>query len=308
MILQAAKGCVDPNYAYEVWKLATDYPFLRNIDNLKELPLTVEELWGQSKKIYFKMRQKQRKGEHFSKRKKDLPNAKLYSPSFLSICSFPKEDVAIEKFGGYLKQKSQRLLSEDKTRVLPFSASLEDGIDVRETIRHFYEKALYVKIEGKPQATLGSVCVIFDDDTTKFPWQTTWIGEHDQESDMAFFATHMRDNVVGPGISRCQYGGFMLSYPPCRLWDVWSDPDYAKCEKPSDVLLQASIDYTRQPVVVYVAKKPPSLFFKTYASRYGKKIAYIPIGGLSPNLLNQIRIFHVLEGKDVREIAGDYIF
>ncbi len=39
-----------------------------------------------------------------------------------------------------------------------------------------------------------------------YPWRTTWIGEHAQESDMAFYATDLRDNVVGPGISRCEYG------------------------------------------------------------------------------------------------------
>lgn len=313
MILQAARGCVDHNYAYEVWKLATAYPYLKNIDNLQELPLTVDELWGASKKVIFNLKQKQKKGLQFSKRKKDLPHTQFQPPASFAICSYPPEDLAIESFGAFLKQKSLKLINDENRRVLPFFTSLEDGIDVRESLRHFYEKKLYVKIQRKPPAALGSVCVIFDEDKSemakeKFPWKTTWIGENSQESDMAFFATEMHQNVVGPGISRCQYGGFMLSYPPRRLWDVWTDPDYERCGSKAEVLLLASIDYCLDPLIVYVAKTPPKQWLKSYASRFGKKIFYIPIGGLSPNQLNQIRIFHVLEGKDKREIAGDYIF
>src|SRR5262249_11468070 len=36
-ILTAAKSCVDHNYAYEVWVLATEYPYRRNVDGLQEL-------------------------------------------------------------------------------------------------------------------------------------------------------------------------------------------------------------------------------------------------------------------------------
>ena len=32
--------------------------------------------------------------------------------------------------------------------------------------------------------------------------------------------------MVGPGIVRATYGGFMLTGPRGRLFDVWEDPDY----------------------------------------------------------------------------------
>src|SRR5262249_53867712 len=147
------------------------------------------------------------------------------------------EDVAVEKFGDFLKKKGTQLLLEEGARTIPFMTSLEDGIDTKETIRHWYEKKLFVKTRGKPPGGVGSVVVIFDEDKgeepnmnpERYPWHTTWLGEHSQESDMAFYATHMADNIVGPGISRCEYGGFMMSYPPRRMLDVWSDPDYQFC-------------------------------------------------------------------------------
>jgi hypothetical protein len=125
---------------------------------------------------------------------------------------------------------------------------------------------------------------------------------------MSFYATDMADHVVGPGISRCEYGGFLMSYPPRRMFNIWMDPDYEECRTKAEVLLAAAIDYAVQPGVVYVASKPPRPFFKSFAKRFGKKLIYIPIGQLSPITLNKIRSFHVLDGHDKREIADEYIY
>lgn len=309
-ILAAAKGCADHNYAYEVWFLATHYPFRKNIDNLPELNLTVEQIWGHSKLIKFHLKQKRRKGYEFQLRRKDKSRLQFHPPSTFSICSYPPEDLVVEKFGDFLKKKGKLLLRDAASKTQPFSSSLEDGIDVRETIRHFSEKKLYVKTGGPPPGTASSVVMIFNADmeAEKYTWKTTWLGEHNQESDMAFYATPTSQNVVGPGISRCEYGGFMLSSPPCRLYDVWSDPDYEESLSPAETLLMAAIDYAIHPIVIYVAEKAPRAKIKSFANRFGKKIQYIPIKQLSPIMLNKIRTFHVLDGRSTREIAGDYIF
>ena len=59
--------------------------------------------------------------------------------------------------------------------------------------------------------------------------------------------------------------------------------------------------------VVYVAAKPPRTIFRSIAARLGRTIMYIPIGQLSPVSLKRIRVVHVLDGYDKREIARDYI-
>lgn len=314
-ILSASKGCVDHNYAYEVWALATEYPYRSNIDQLPEIDLSIEDVWGGSKFIRFHLKEKSRKNLSFQRRK-DKSKFNFHPPSMFSICSYPPEDVVIEKFGDFLKKKGTQLLREEAARTLPFSSSLEDGLDTKETIRHWHEKKLYVKVSGKPPGGVGSVVMIFDEDAIsednnqkeKFPWHTTWLGEHSQESDMAFYATPISSNVVGPGISRCEYGGFMMSYPPRRMFDIWSDPDYEDCHSKAETLLMAAIDYAVKPLIVYVASKPPRSSMKSFARRFGKKVVYIPIGQLSPVTLNKLRVFHVLDGRDKREIAGEYIF
>ncbi len=315
-ILTAAKGCVDHNYAYETWLLSTHYPYLKNIDNLPPLPLKVEEIWGHPKKILFHLKEKQRKGNEFQKRKKDSPHTPWKAPSPFSICSYPPEDQIIEKFGDFLKKKGRFLVSEENAKVIPFTTSLEEGIDTRETIRHFHTGKLYVKAKGRPPGPAGSVVIIFDEDLDeenrffeeKFPWLATWHGEHQQESDMAFYASSLKKQIVGPGISRCEYGGLMMSYPPRRMGDVWRDPDYTSCRSKAELLLMAAIDYSLQLIVVYVSEKGPRSKMKSFAARFGKKIVYLPIGQLSPLLLNKLRVFHVLDGHDKREIAGEYIF
>lgn len=315
-ILTAAKGCVDHNYAYEVWLLATTYPYLSNIDGLPELDLSIEEVWGRSKIIRFQMREPNRKKNTFTKRRKDRSTARFKPPGPFSICSYPPEDVIVENFGAFLRKKGTQLLMEEGARTVPFTTSLEDGIDTRETIRHWFERKLYVKASGKPPGGVGSVVIIFNSDIVdekegqqeKYPWKTTWLGEHAQESDMAFYGTDIHKNIVGPGISRCEYGGFMMSYPPRRMWDIWNDPDYETCQTKPEVLLMAAIDYAVKPIVVYVASEPPKSSLKTFAARFGKKIVYIPIGQLSPITINQLRVFHVLDGHETRGIADEYIF
>lgn len=315
-LLSAAKGCVDHNYAYETWELATAYPYRRNVDDLPEIDLSVEEVWGPSKIIRFHLKQPGRKGGSWEFRKrKQRSQYRFEPPGPFAICSYPPEDVKIEKFGEFLKKKGTQILTEEAARTIPFSTSLEDGIDTRETIRHWHEKKLFIKVSGKPPGGVGSVVVIFDDDSPeekrhfveKFSWRTTWLGEHSQESDMAFYATPMTQNVVGPGISRCEYGGFMMSYPPRRMHDVWSDPDYRECRTKAEVLVTAAIDYAVKPLVVYVAAKPPRTALKSFAKRFGKKLVYIPIGQLSPVTLNKLRVFHVLDGHSKRDIASEYI-
>lgn len=144
-ILSAAKGCVDHNYAYEVWELATEYPFLKNVDSLPEFDLSVEDVWGHSKHINFHLKAKNIKSSSTPKLRKDRSKIKFQPPGPFSICSYPPEDVVIEKFGEFLKKKGTQLLQEEAARTIPFTTSVEDGIDTRETIRHWHENRVLVK-------------------------------------------------------------------------------------------------------------------------------------------------------------------
>ena len=151
--------------------------------------------------------------------------------------------------------------------------------------------------------------IIFDEDRdNRYPYCLTWLGEHQNESDMAFYATDPFDNIVGPGIGRAEYGGLLLSLPSQRMMDVWTDFDYSFAESKPEKLLLAALDYTLERLVVYVASKPPRSTFQSIAGRLGRKIVYIPIGQLSPVALKKLRVMHVLDGHDKRAEAKDYVW
>jgi len=216
--------------------------------------------------------------------------------------------VIVEEFGRYLQRRGKRIVSEERAHSVPFTTSVLDGIDVRETIRHWTEKKIFVRELGRAPGDVGSTVVIFDPDEDRYPHCQTWIGEHDQESDMAFFCTEPTQGIVGPGICRVTYGGFLLSYPCRRMADVWSDPDYRLAESRAEVLLLAGLDYCAEQMVVHVAARPPRSVLRQLAGRIGLKILHIPIGTLSPTTVKRIRVMHILSGHDKRKIAKDYIW
>jgi hypothetical protein len=188
-----------------------------------------------------------------------------------------------------------------------------DGIDIRETIRNWHEQQLYVMERVPVKGKVGSVVLVFDQDPPdaqhreQYPWRMTWLGEQDDESDMAFYATPAGEDVMGPGISRCVYGGIMLTYPPMRVYDIWKDPFFQVAHSKPERLLLAAIDYSEERLIAYVAAKPPRSWCYTFAEKMNKKVIYIPIGQFSPVMLRKLQIFHVLDGYDVRTYAKDYI-
>lgn len=314
-ILAGARCCLDDNFAYAVFRLGSFFCWQRHESDLPTIRLRPEDLWSGSRQIRFRPRsQTRRKGLSplaFLKRKKQKqPGEWLDGFDSQSICSYPPEDLVIEDYGRFLKRKGTKQLSEEQSRVEPFSASMLDGIDMRETLRNLHEGRIYVRENQRLKGGVGGVVVIFDEDRSarRYPYLMTWLGEHAQESDMAFYATPPDDNIVGPGICRCEYGGFMLSYPPRRMLDVWSDGDYAFAKSKSEVLLLAALDYSPEKHVVYVASRPPRSYFRQIAARLGKKIVYIPLGSLSPVKLKRLRVFHVLYGHDKRDIARDFVW
>ncbi len=316
-LIVASRGAVDDNFAYEVWDLGSDYPWQEENPGLSVLRLRGEDLFLDQKQIRFHRQFKTMRRRLVPvpvKEKRKRRNPEKWKKAFggESICSYPPEDVAVEGYGHYLQKKALQIKREENIRIEPFSCSMQDGIDIRETIREWSSGKLYVRAERPFKGKVGSVVVIFDPDASKdgeenFPWCVTWLGEHSQESDMAFYGTPAGEVMDGPGISRCQYGGFMLSYPPLRVYDIWRDSFFNVARNKPERLLMAALDYSLEKHVVYLAADPPSGWCQSMAARLGKKILYLPLGTFSPVTLKKIRQFHVLDGHGVRRYARQYL-
>lgn len=318
-LIVASRGAVDDNFAYEVWDKGGEYPWQTDHPGLPVLRLTGEDLFLDQKRIRFHRQLKSLRRRLVpvpvqQRPRERYPGEWREASSGEAICSYPPEDVVVEGYGQYLKKKALEIKTQENTRISPFTVSMKDGLDLRETIRDWGARGrIYVREEQPFKGRVGSVAIIFDPDLPDaegkeaFPWCTTWLGEHDQESDMAFYSTPSGEVMDGPGISRCQYGGFMLSYPPLRVYDIWKDPFFQSARNKPERLLMAALDYSLERHVVYVAPTPPSGWCQSMAARLGKRIIYLPIGTFSPVTLKKIRQFHVLEGHPVRAYAHRYI-
>ena len=310
-----ARGVGDDNLAWEVFDVARCYPWQEESAELETARIDGEFLDLGIRKVRFRrrfFRVKQRLMSVPVRRRPatDDPGEWLRAFSGDSICSYPPEDVVVEDWGKHLKQKAVSILSAELSRSEPFTTSMLDGIDLRETLLKHHEGRIWVREQGREAGAAGSVVMVFDDDRdgSAFPYLMSWLGEHEQESDMALYATNPMQQVVGPGIMRATYGGFMLTYPPGRLYDVWRDPDYGAAASKPETLLMAAVDYSLDKLVVHVAAHPPSSRMRDYATAHGRRIVHIPLGSLSPVSLRKVRTVHILAGRDKREVAKDYLW
>lgn len=313
-LLIAGRGSINSHFCYRMWELGTFYPIQEARSELEIIELRAEDIFPLISKVRMNPHaplKPRNSVPRFLTRKDKQKQANKdknlrFDPD--SICSYPPEDIILEGYGNYLRTKGKNILSQERKRVKVFETSLLDGIDLRETIRNWHTGKLYVQEAGMVKGSVDSVVVIFDEDASNYPYTMTWLGEHEQESDMAFYATNPDERAVTSGIRKALYGGFMMSMPPGRLYDVFRDPAYTVALNHAERLLLAALDYSLEKFVVYAAPKPPRPFFQVLAGRYGKRILYISLKQLSPVMLQKIRSFHILANKSVRSSAKDFIW
>jgi len=312
----SARGLAGDEFAHHVWQRAVEYPWRDLEPGWETVRLRAEDLGRNRKTVrFFKPLRRTRPRlvplPSRPQRVEDYPGqwAEAWRAGG-GICSFPPEDLVIEGFGRDLARKALKRLAEANRRVEPFTCSLLDGVDFRETLRRICEERLYVFEERPIRGKVGAVVVVFDPDqgeAEKFPWKLTWLGEHQDESDMALYATRPGQDLIGPGISRCLYGGLVMTYPPLRMYDVWQDAYFDLARTKAERLLLAGADYSRERVVAYLAKSPPSPRVRSIVERMGRQVAFVPLGLFAPAYLNKLRVFHVLAGHETRARAADYI-
>jgi hypothetical protein len=224
-------------------------------------------------------------------------------------CSWPPEDVAIERFRTHTFEKAQQIIGQDLARVEKFTTSVQDGIDIRETLRNWHTGDLYVKIFPPNRGSLDGVVMLFDSpaDPRDYPYRITWQHEHNEESTLAFFATDYRRNVVGPGVAQATYGGCMMIFPPMHIGDIWREPFFDAADTMEERLLMACCFYSREKHVAILSAAPPGAAWRKIAKQFGKKLVHLPLGGFSASTVQQLRIVHVLNGHEVRSYAASFI-
>jgi hypothetical protein len=226
----------------------------------------------------------------------------------LGMCSHVPEDRRIESFNAHTRAKALRSLTEDYVKTEKFSTSVKDGVDIRETLRNWHTGAVYVREIPPARGAIDTVVIIFDDEhDERYPHQATWFAEHKEESTLTFYATDPFDDMIGPGIARCFYGGLSLLFPPRLTPNAFEITEHSGLARLSERLTYGSLLFSRERAIAYVAAKRPGIRLRTLAARAGKHIIWIPSGSFSGETLRALRRFHVLNGKEVRSWAARFI-
>ena len=224
-------------------------------------------------------------------------------------CSWPPEDKLIEDFRTHVADAANQIIGADLARTEKFTTSVKDGIDIRDTLRHWYAKEIYVKVMPPVIGDLDAVVILFDSpaDPREYVWRTTWYAEHQNESTLAFFATNYQQEMVGPGIALATYGGCLFLFPPKRIRDIWTDKRLDYVETLEERVLAAACMNASCPNIALVSPGPPGAAWRRLAKRYKKKWVHIPLSRFSDATINQLRQVHVLNGHQVRSYAADFI-
>jgi hypothetical protein len=223
-------------------------------------------------------------------------------------CSWPPEDSRIESFNLHVRDQAKALIGADLARTEKFTTSVKDGIDVRETLRHWHEREIYVKDIPPARGSIEVVVFLFDmpADPEKYSWQATWFAEHEEESTLSFFATPFRESLIGPGIGQSIYGGAMFLFPPRPIPDIWTDRRLAVGSLEERLLAGALLHSQERHVAVISPIRPPARW-RLMARRYRKQLVSIPLSRFSRQTVDRLRRFHVLNGHEVRSYAAKFI-
>ena len=224
-------------------------------------------------------------------------------------CSWPPEDVAIERFRTHVKDVALSMMGADFARSEKFTTSLKDGLDIRETLRNWHTGDLFVKEYPPVRGSVDCVVMLFDSpaDPRDYPWRITWHAEHHDESTLSLFATDFQEQLVGPGIAQAAYGGAMFLFPPRPIPDVWHDPRFDFTDTLEERLLAAACQYSTERHIALLSHAPPGAGWRRLAKRHGRKLLHVPLNRFSQQAIEQLRLFHVLNGQHIRSYAAHFI-
>lgn len=224
-------------------------------------------------------------------------------------CSWPPEDLVIENFRDYVGKRALSLARVATTRSEPFTTSYLDGIDFAASVRDVVDRRIFVREEPRRPGAVGALVVIFEEDDCgeRYPWRSTWMAEHHNESTLCFYASDYLQDLIGPGVARAHYGGCLLIYPPRPIPDIWEDLRFERARTPSERLLLAALYWSPDRYIAHVGGRPPRPAVQAEAAHRKKHILHLPLSTFSPRTLERLRRFHVLNGMAVRTWARKFI-
>ncbi len=316
-VVAAAKGVFGNAFAAKVLESGKYYPFFDPLladDQMLEIgreqiaepseegPATAFNMLEDEPKIWRTLHIKREPNREQQRRYR-------YAWDARGMCSHTPEDDRIEGFNRAVRRRSRDIDVQAFARTEKLTTSLKDGIDMRETLRHWSTGEIHVRENPPARGQADTVVIIFDSDhDERYPSHTTWYAEHEEESTLTFYATDPMAKLIGPGISESEYGGLSLLFPPRHVENIFDLPaEEYDFRNLAEQLVYGALLNTRERTVAYVSQTKPGLRLRRMAARFKKRLIWVPMAGFSAETLRRLRKFHILNGKEVRAWASRYI-
>lgn len=329
-LLLSARSVVDSNFAFELLKELQTYPahkefdaalptidlplqsFLKNTHQISLQRFQTIQSQAISKKPKLNTVQKQnlvKKTEPISE-EKYADNRWVHEDHPYS-CSFPKEDIFMEKLAADIKSNMQERIRGAEVTHKELTSDFADGLDLRETIRQWHKQKLLVKETRQTgKADIGTVVFSFaaPTDEERYSWKAFWLAEQHDDSHLMFFATPFQDQLIGPGIAKSEFGGFAVIPLRSYLEHPWHHPFILHhAQSAVDCLLLAGALSNDHKSILFISNHPPSQHILKILKQSGKNVVYTRLDDFSAEDIKHVRTFHILAEAGVRNYAQKYI-
>jgi hypothetical protein len=99
----------------------------------------------------------------------------------------------------------------------------------------------------------------------------------------------------------------MFIFPPLGFPDIWTDHRLDFTSTLEERLLAGACLHSRCKHVALLSSAPPGPQWRSIAKRYKKTWVHLPLSRFSDSTIQQLRMVHVLNGKQIRSYAANYI-
>ena len=153
------------------------------------------------------------------------------------------------------------VLSAESSHSEPFTTSMLDGIDLRETLLRRHEGRIWVRERGRQPGVAGAVVMIFDEDPSGIRLPLSDVVARRARAGIAtWLSTPPIRCTRWSGPASCARPTADSCSATRRAGSSTSGaiPDYEAARTKPEVLLMAAVDYSTDSIVVHVGRHPPS--------------------------------------------------
>lgn len=329
-MLLAASAVIDSNFSFEFMKECKNFPINPIMaSTLPEIHLPLTHFFQHTEKVSIQKFETIQSNKKLKKIKLQSVDKINQNKNIIPVseekyadntwvhedhpysCSFPSEDIFMEKLALNIKKNMSDKLKSQEISYQELQTDFCEGLDIRETIRNWHKEKIIIKEmhhSGKPD--IGTVVFSFADPNkdSHYSWRSFWLAEQHDDSNLMFYATPFKNNLIGPGIAKSEFGGFAVIPLPSTIENPWGNPyilHYAR--NSTECLILAGALTTNHRSILFISNHPPSQHISKILKQSRKNIIFAKLDEFSQEDIRLVRTFHILAEAGVRNYAQKYI-